>query len=614
MSTNKPTRPEANYALSQPLTIAEASAIRRANRCKRADSRAAQIGARILDAAPDSAPAMHLLALIHYRQGNVTAAIDRLRQAALADPHSAEMRNDLANLLQMSGSLDEAVLHYREALHLRPAYPEAHRNLASALHKLGRLSEAVTALETAVALNPAYAEAIAQLLHRMKQLCDWSKIDSLTGQLIVAVEGNTAPVNPFIFLSLDTTPAQQLQCARQWTATQVAARAAESSFPSPNQKITLGYLSADFQEHATAQLIAELFVLHDRSRFRVIGYSYGKDDGSTTRRRLAESFDSFVDLEETSHAGAAQRIRQDDVDILIDLKGYTTDARPEIAALRPARIQVNYLGYPGTMGSDAMDYILVDPFLVPFDQQPNFAEKLVHLPDCYQINDRRLPVASHTPTRTECGLPESGFVFCCLSACYKITPTMFDIWMRLLAAVPGSVLWLLESSAGATENLQREADARLADSAGRLVFAKSLPNPEHLARFAVADLFLDTLPYNAHTVSSDALWAGCPVVTCAGTTFASRVAGSILHAAGLPELVTTSLADYEALALRLARNSQELEELRAKVRSNRLSTALFDSLRWTRHAEAAFEEMWRLHQAGQPPRAFAVPRISDRTS
>ena len=266
------------------------------------------------------------------------------------------------------------------------------------------------------------------------------------------------------------------------------------------------------------------------------------------------------------------------------------------------------------MGTDAMDYILVDPFVAPFDQQPNFAEKLVHLPDCYQINDRRRPIAPHTPKRAGCGLPESGFVFCCLSACYKLTPPIFDIWMRLLAAVPGSVLWLLESSTAAAENLRREADARLADGARRLVFAPSLPNPEHLARFAVADLFLDTLPYNAHTVTSDALWAGCPVVTCAGSTFASRVAGSILHAAGLPELVTTSLADYEALALRLARDSHALQELRAKVKSNRLTMPLFDSLRWTRHVEAAFEEMWWLRQAGQPPRAFAVPRISDPTT
>jgi len=272
--------------VSKPLTIAEALDLARELLQSGRLPEAAQIGGQILDAAPDFTPAMHLLALIDYRQGNVAAAVDRLRHAVLADPQSAEMRNDLANLLQMTGSLDEAVLHYQEALQLRPGYPEAHRNLASALHKLGRLQEAVTALETAVTLNPAYAEAIALLLHRMKQLCDWSKIDALTGQLIAAVDGNTAPVNPFIFLSLDTTPAQQLRCARQWAATQIGARATESSFPPPNKKIVLGYLSADFQEHATAQLIAELFVLHDRSRFRVIGYSYGKDDGSPTRRRL----------------------------------------------------------------------------------------------------------------------------------------------------------------------------------------------------------------------------------------------------------------------------------------------------------------------------------------
>ncbi len=450
----------------------------------------------------------------------------------------------------------------------------------------------MTELDTAVSLNPNFAEAIAQLVYQLKQNCDWGRIDSLTRRLIDAVDANSAPVNPFVFLSLDTTLGQQLQCARQWAAAHFPAHGAKAA-ARVSDRITLGYLSADFQEHATAQLIAELFVLHDRSRFRVIGYSYGHDDGSAARRRLAESFDAFVDLETASHTDAAARIREDGVDILIDLKGYTTDARPEIVALRPAPIQVNYLGYPGTMGTEAIDYILVDPFVVPPSEQIHFTEKLVHLPDCYQVNDRRRPIASPIPTRAECGLPDGAFVFCCLSAPYKITAPMFDIWMRLLAAVPHSVLWLLESSPGATANLQREAEGRLTGGSARLKFAPGLPNPQHLARLAVADLFLDTLPYNAHTLTSDALWAGCPVVTCAGATFASRVAGSVLHAVGLPELVTTSLADYEALALRLARDPARLQAIRTKLKNNRLATPLFDSERLTRNIEAAYEEMWR---------------------
>ena len=595
--------------MPRPLTIDEALEAARGLLQSGKAAEATQICTNLLAALPDFGPALHLLGLAAYRQGNVNKSVELLRKAVRANPKAAELHNDLANLQQMKGALDEAVSSYQKALQLRPEYAEAHRNLASALRKLGRMDEAVTELETAVALNPQFAEAMAQLVHQLKQLCDWRRIDSLTAGLIEAVKANSAPVNPFVFLSLDTTAGQQLRCAQQWAAAQLQADVSTGNARPAGRatdRITLGYLSADYQEHATAHLIAELFVLHDRTRFRVIGYSYGKDDGSATRRRLAESFDSFVDVEHASHGDAAARIRKDGVDILVDLKGYTSDARPEIVALRPAPIQVNYLGYPGSMGIAAMDYILVDPFLAPADQQPHFSERLVHLPDCYQINDRRRPIVSRAPTRAECGLPETGFVFCCLSAAYKITPPIFDVWMRLLSEVPGSVLWLLDSGPAATGNLRREADARLAGGAARLVFAPSLPNREHLARLAAADLFLDTLPYNAHTVTSDALWAGCPVVTCAGATFASRVAGSILRAAGLAELVTTSLADYEGLALRLAREADWLRKIRRRLASERMVMPLFDSRRLTRHMEAAFEEMWRLYGAGEAPRGFKV--------
>jgi protein O-GlcNAc transferase len=563
---------------------------------------AAQLCRKILGAAPDSPRALHLAALIAYRQGDIGIAITILQHALRADPRSAETHNDLANLYQVKGDLDGAVSSYRTALKLSPAYAEAHRNLASALRRLGRLDEAVDSLETAVSLNPNFAEAIAQLVHQLKQRCDWSRIDRLTARLIDAVAANSSPVNPFIFLALDTTPGQQFQCARQWSAAQFPVSSVPKATPKPETgKVTIGYLSADFQEHATAQLIAELFLLHDRTQFRVIGYSYGHDDGSATRQRLAASFDDFVDLEASSHVDAAARIRSDAVDILVDLKGYTASARPDIMALRPAPIQVSYLGYPGTMGMDAVDYILADPFVAPFDQQPYFTEKLVHLPACYQINDRRRPIASPLPTRADCGLPATGFVFCCLSAAYKITQPIFRIWMRLLDAVPDSVLWLLDDGPAAVANLRSEAGS------ARLIFAPPLPNPQHLARLSAADLFLDTLPYNAHTLASDAMWAGCPMITCTGATFPSRVAGSILGAAGLPELVTTSLADYEALALRLARDPALLREMRFRLQANRDTSPLFDTPTLTRHIEAAYREMWRIHHAGESPRPFALP-------
>jgi len=633
--------------MSRALTVADAFVLARdLAQSGRADD-ASSVCSKILEADSTHAPTLHLLAILSFRRGDPAAAIALLERATAANPDFAQAFNDLGNVLMHQGRTSEAIANYRQAIDLTPGYPEAHnnlgnacqiagrpedavacyqraldlapdyaeayRNLGSALRRLGRLPEAIAAFRSAVLLNPGYADAITQLLQELRAQCDWSLLDPLTAQLVDVVEGGSAAVNPFIFLSLETTPRQQFLCARRFAAEHVDPAAvklpATPARSNSNDRITLGYLSADFQEHATAQLTAALFALHDRARFRVIAYSYGADDGSPMRRRLVQTFDQFVDLSSASHAEAAARIRADGVDILIDLKGYTRDARPQIAAHRPAPVQVSYLGYPGTMGMDAIDYILADAFVLPADQQPHYSEKIVHLPGSYQANDCTRPIATRVPTRPECGLPESAFVFCCFNGSEKITPKVFDVWIRLLAAVPGSILWLLASNPQAVENLSREAEARLTGSAGRLVFGPTLPNPDHLARFALADLFLDTLPYNAHTLTADALWAGCPVLTCTGDAFPSRVAGSLLRAAGLPELVTESLADYEALALRLAADPGELQMLRDRLRATRLTVPLFDSSRFTRQIEAALEIMWRRYLDGEQPRPFTVPAI-----
>jgi protein O-GlcNAc transferase len=554
---------------------------------------------RAIEANPESAVAANDLGSMLAQMGRLTEAVAAFRHAIEVAPDYPEAHNNLANVCQMTGNLDEAVAAYQRALRLNPDYAEAYRNLASALRRLGRMEEAVAALAKAVEIQPGYTEAAALLVHQLKDMCDWRMVDDLTEQLIDAVEGGSGAVNPFVFMTLETTPAQQRKCAEQWArAKRLTGNKAENTdvqVPVERERITVGYLSADFQEHATAHLISEMIELHDRSRFRVIGYSYGADDGGAARARLCSAFDQFVDFEHVSHADAAARIRADGVDILVDLKGYTTDARPEIMALRPAAIQVSYLGYPGTLGMHAIDYLLVDRFAVPADQQENFTETLVHLPHCYLVNDRRRPIAQ-ARSRAEYGLPEDGFVFCCFNSPHKITPAIFDIWMRLLERVPGSVLWLLETNPFAMANLRREAEARLTGSSGRLVFAPVVANAEHLARFAVADLFLDTLPYNAHTLTADALWGGCPVLTSTGETFASRVAGSILHAAGLPELVTSTLADYEATALRLAGDPAELETLRSRIQNCRTESPLFDTPKFTGAIESAFERM--MQEAG----------------
>ena len=624
------------------MTIAEAVALAQQLLNEGRVSDAAALCARILEAAPDHAAALHVAGILKWRQGDLTGAIQMLRKAVAADPgmaHAfshlgnlliqagqgqeaiaqyrraiaiapgfAEAHNNLANALQMAGRPEEAEVCYRTAIGLVPTYAEAWRNLGSALRRLGRVAEAASCFEQAVSLNPAFGEALIQLLQERKSVCDWRLLESLTARLVSLVENQQASINPFVFLSLDTTSRQQLQCARHWAAEHLPVLERKPARPADaGKKITIGYLSADYQEHATAHLAAGLFEHHDRERFRVMGYSYGADDGGDMRRRLAKGFDQFVDLERLSHAEAAARIAEDGVDILVDLKGYTQDARPQIVALRPAPVQVNYLGYPGTMGTEAIDYVIADPFVAPAEQQADFTEKIVHLPDCYQVNDSSRPVPGTAPERAQCGLPDRGFVFCCLSAAYKLTPAVFDVWIRLLAAVPESVLWLLDPGQQAAENLRSEAEAREPGTGERLVFAPSLPNRHHLARLAAADLFLDTFPYNAHTVASDALWAGCPVVTCAGSTFPSRVAGSLLRAVGLPELVTESIAAYETLALRLAQDDAYLGALRDRLRANRRTAPLFDTRRFTRHLEAAFETMWQLHARGEAPRPFAVP-------
>jgi protein O-GlcNAc transferase len=357
-------------------------------------------------------------------------------------------------------------------------------------------------------------------------------------------------------------------------------------------------------------VIAGLIEQHDRRRFDVIGYSCGSDDANAIRSRLAGAFDRFVDIRETSDRRAAELIQADAVDILIDLTGYTAYGRTAVLAHRPAPLQASYIGYSGTMGADFIDYIIVDRFLVPPDQQPFFSERLVHLPDCYLCTDDKREVPERTPTRAESGLPEAGFVFCCFNNAFKITPAFFDVWRRLLRAVPGSVLWLLDANPLARANLAREATAR-GVAPERIVFAPRRPVAEHLARHRLADLFLDTLPYNAHVTTCDALWAGLPVLTCAGHTFAGRVAGSLLHAIGLDELVTPTLDEYEALARRLACEPQLLAQLRARLLQNRQTHALFDTARFTRNIEAAYQQMWETWKAGRPPAAFSVSPHAD---
>jgi len=531
--------------------------------------------------------------------GIVLQILGRLHEAVLAhrqvlalNPEHAETWNNLGVALLAQSLLEEALAAFQRATAIKPDYAEAFYNEGNALRELGVLDGAIAAYQKALQLRPDYADAFSQLAYHRWRACDWTDHEASQDQLLQMVREGTARVPPFYLLSTPASPADQLACAQQWVAPLL--QPAGEAFPplrEPRPRIRLAYLSGDFHEHATADLTAELFERHDRDRFEVVAYSYGRDDHSPMRRRLERAFDRFVDIAPLSHRNAAERIHEERVDILVDLKGYTHGARPQIMAYRPAPVQVNYLGYPATMGADFIDYIVVDSFVVPSDQQPFFTERLVHLPGCYQASDTRRIIATTAPPRADCGLPRDAFVFCCFNNSYKITPAFFEVWMRLLNAVRGSVLWLLAHNDLVRRNLRREAEQRGVDP-DRLVFAAVVPRPEHLPRHRHADLFLDTLPCNAHTTANDALWDGLPILTCAGTTFAGRVAASLLTNLGLPQLIAASLPDYERLACELASEPERLLGIRNALAQRRASGTLFDCAQFTRQLEAAYLQMW----------------------
>jgi predicted O-linked N-acetylglucosamine transferase (SPINDLY family) len=554
----------------------------------------------------DYADAINNAGIVLQELGRAGEAVELYRKLLQRAPAHADACNNMGTALLAEGRAEEARIAFEQALANRPDFPEALYNLGNARRELGDLAGAIAAYRNALELRPDYADAFSQLVHHRSLACDWRDFESEQDGLVEMMR-HGARVPPFYLFSTPASAADQLICAQRWVAPikppPDAVFAHEVSVR--GQRIRLGYLSGDFHQHATAQLMAELFELHDRDRFEVFAYSYGPDDASAMRARLLRAFDRFVDIRALAHREAARLIHADEVDILIDLKGYTHHARPAISAHRPAPVQVSYLGYPATMGADFIDYIIVDPIVVPMSQQPYFSEKLVHLPASYQVNDRRRGAAKTATSRQDWGLPDGGLVFCSFNNSYKISPAIFEIWMRLLRSVPGSVLWLLEANALVKDNLRLEAEKRGMDAA-RLIFAPRIAPAQHLERHRHADLFLDTLPCNAHTTASDALWAGLPVLTCCGDTFAGRVAASLLTAVGMGELIAPSLEAYEYSALALARDPQRLVALRQKLADNRDISALFDPVKLTGNIEAAYARMWQTRLSGERPAAFSI--------
>ena len=598
--------------------------------------------ARAIDVRPDDGAVRNDRASALFKQGRIDEAMKDWDWVLARDPENSVAHCGRGSVLYAREEYDAALAEYDRAVELAPDFAGAPFNRALVLNTLRRYDEAIAAYQWAIAIKPDFAlalfncavlqehqnrddEALATFQRLLavapdypytpgnvvffrSKMCAWDGRNEFVSDIVRSVKLGEPVTVPINLLSMSDDAAVQRACAESLVRRFVPAdpRPRWTGEIYRHDRIRVAYLSADFHEHPTAFLSAGLFERHDHSRFEIFGVVFGLDHASPMRRRIEATFDHVIDIRKKSDAQAATLLRDLEVDIAVDLMGFTNWSRTGIFASRFAPVQVNYLGYPGTMGASYFDYIIGDLFLIPDAQRPHYTEEVVCLPDTFQANDNKRRIADRTPTRVEAGLPEDGLVLCCFNNCYKITPEMFAIWMRVLERVPGSVLWLVAGNPFVEPNLRREADRR-GVAPSRLVFAKRLPADEYLAQYRLADLFLDTLPFNGGATVSDALWAGLPVVTCAGGAFASRMAGSLLHAIGLPELVTHSLADYEALALRLATDAPMLADLRQRLAHNRDTHPLFDTDRFRRNLEAAYVTMWEKTQRGEPPASFAVP-------
>jgi protein O-GlcNAc transferase len=549
-----------------------------------------------------------LHALRHYE-----AALAACEQALHIDPDFALGWSNLANVLQTYDRWDEVIEFSERAIQLQPQLYEAYEQLATALLHQKRPADATSTYLRLAEIAPDKNGLPGSIRSTRNTACDWSdhaRERAALEQAVAAAAGAGGfVVQPFTFLSVSDSPALHLACARSFIADAIpsAWRTPVAEFPPRTAgRLRIAYLSADFHQHATAMLMAGLFEQHDRERFEIIAVSFGPDARDSMRLRLEQAFDQFINARSLDDVEVVRRLRELRIDIAVDLKGHTGDSRLGLFARRAAPLQVSYLGYPGSTALPQMDYVLADATVLPPEHESFYTEKVIWLPDCYQVNDDRREIAAATPTRTELGLPESGFVFCCFNNNYKTTPDVFDIWMRLLQALPGSVLWLLQDNPDAARNLKREAQSRGIDP-GRLIFAPRAGPAEHLARHRQADLFLDTVPYNAHTTAADALWAGLPVLTRLGNAFPGRVAASLVRAVGLPDLVTHSAEEYEARAVELARDPALLLAFRQRLAINRSTYPLFDTRRFARHLEAAYVQIWERRQQGLAPASFSVP-------
>jgi len=569
-----------------------------------------------LNLKPDYAEASHNLGLACYRLNRLDEAIACFQKSARLKPEHVNIYYDLGNSYRDQGDLDGMIGCYQKVLGLDPDSVQAYHNLAVAFRGRNNLDQAIACCRKALQTRPDHPDSLAYLVQLLQHACQWEMLPDTADQLDRLTEdaldqGHKTAEQPMLSLRRHSDPQRNLAVAQSWSR-KIAARAAVSgikfSFVDRHvfkKKITVGYMSADFKNQAVMHQMLSLFGLHNRNRFKVYGYSHGKDDGSFYRRKIQQDCDKFIELDNLSHAEAANCIFRDQVDILVDLMGHTRGNRMAICALRPSPVQISYLGFLGTTGAEFMDYFITDKIVTPEEHRKFFTEKLVFMPDCYQVNDHLQQISKKQWQKGECGLPPQGTVFCSFGQPYKIDLLMFDTWMRILQRVPQSVLWLLNQNAAATQNMRQRAQMQ-GLAPGRLVFAGALPLKDHLARLRLADLALDTRLYNGGATTSNALWAGVPVITLQGEHFVSRMSSSSLMAVGLSELVTTSLKAYEELAVELATNPDKVQAIRRMLARNRLTHPLFDTPRFVKNLENAYQTMWKTWTAGRLPQSFEV--------
>ena len=509
--------------------------------------------------------------------------------------------NNLGNVLGKLEEYKKAISCYDEAIKINPNYFLAHNNKGVILQKLRKFNESLKSYNSAFKINPNYNFLLGKVLYLKSCICDWEYFDENLNSLKDKLNNNLASSSPFSVTTLYDLPELQKKTADIWVKNTYSNKnkLGPISKYQTNKKIRIGYFSADFHDHATSLLIAHMLELHDKSKFELFGFSFGPDKKDEIRKRVSSSFDHFIDVRLKSDEDISKLSRSFKIDIAIDLKGFTTDDRFGIFLNRCAPIQVSYLGYPGTSGTNSIDYIIADKILIPKENQKFFSEKIIYLPNTYQPNDFTKKISKKIFKREEVGLPKDSFVFCCFCQNYKITPNIFDIWMKVLKKIEGSVLWLIKDSNEGVKNLKKEAEKRGVNP-DKIIFAENMPISEHLARHKMADLFIDTFPCNAHTTCSDALWSGLPVITLMGQSFASRVSGSLLNAVDLNELITTTEKDYEDLIINVAKDSKKLKIIKNKLKNNRITQPLFNTKIYTNKIESAYKKIYEKYHSDLP--------------